>query len=227
MKKTTKVGLTVIPIAILIAMFLILFPFEYSISFTSESEPDKISIETNLDILSSTTSPVIGFPDALVTIIAFNDYQCQNCKLWYENDYPEISKTLIETQKANIVFVDSLPLGSNSILMSEATLCANDQNMYSEYQKLLFTSQEKIDSWGKPTQLKEFAMELGLDLGLFEECLDSRKYENDISSNIEYSKNFGVEKIPLFKIVNFEGNEHILKGGLSKNVFESTVDRFQ
>jgi len=199
------------------------FQIENILSFQFENESDEILVEhTNtLDL------PVIGFSDAPVTIIAFNDYQCMACKTWYDEEYPEISKNLIETQKANIVFLDSISLGNDSIIISEATFCADEQEKYSEYQQILFNSQQKIDDWAKSEQLKKFAMDLELDMELFEECIDSRKYENKILSNIDYAKNLGVDKIPAFKIINFEGKEHILKGGLPSAIFEDVVNSFQ
>jgi protein-disulfide isomerase len=225
MKKGQKIGLIVIPIVILGAISLTSFQFEDMLSLQPENELDEISIESN-DILSLNL-PVIGFPDVPVTIIVFNDYQCRDCKTWYENEFQEISKNLIETQKANIVFLDSISLGNDSILISEAAYCANEQEKYSEYQEMLFNSQQEIDDWAKSEQLKKFALDLELVVELFGECLDSRKYENKVLSYIDYAKNFGIEKIPIFKIINSEGKEHILKGGLSSVVFEDVVNRFQ
>ena len=251
MKKSNKIGLIVIPIAILVGISFALFQFEDTLSFQPENELDEISMEhTDIstpfqieNILSfqfenerdkilvehanTLDLPVIGFSDAPVTIIAFNDYQCMACKTWYDEEYPEISKNLIETQKANIVFLDSISLGNDSIIISEATFCADEQEKYSEYQQILFNSQQKIDDWAKSEQLKKFAMDLELDMELFEECIDSGKYENKILSNIDYAKNLGVDKIPAFEIINFEGKEHILKGGLPSAVFEDVVNSFQ
>ena len=251
MKKSNKIGLIVIPIAILVGISFALFQFEDTLSFQPENEPDETPMEhidtstpfqiENIlsfqfenesdEILVEHTNtldlPVIGFSDAPVTIIAFNDYQCMACKTWYDEEYPEISKNLIETQKANIVFLDSISLGNDSIIISEATFCADEQEKYSEYQEILFKSQQKIDDWAKSEQLKKFAMDLELDMELFEECIDSRKYENKILSNIDYAKNLGVDKIPAFKIINFEGKEHILKGGLPSAIFEDVVNSFQ
>jgi len=62
---------------------------------------------------------------------------------------------------------------------------------------------------------------------LFEECLYSWKYENKILSNIDYAKKLGAEKIPVFKIVNYDDREHILKGVLSSDFFEEIVNSFQ
>jgi len=254
MKKSNKIGLIVIPIAILGGVSFALFQFEDTLSFQPENELDENSVEpTNAltqsqidDILSfnlgnerdetlvehtnaidSLDLPVIGFSDASVTIIAFNDYQCRDCKTWYDDVYPEISKNLIETQKANIVFLDSISLGNDSVMISEATFCANDQEKYSEYQEILFNSQQKIDDWAKSEQLKEFAMDLDLDLELFEECLDSRKYENKVLSNIDFAKSWGIDKIPVFKLFNSEGKEHVIKGGTPSAVFENVVDELK
>ncbi len=254
MKKSNKIGLIVIPIAILGGISFALFQSEDTLSFQFENERDEISMEPtdtlssfqiddilsfqfenerdeisveHTNNISSLGLPIIGFSDASVTIIAFNDYQCRDCKTWFDNEYPEISKNLIETQKANIVFMDSISLGNDSILISEATFCANEQKKYSEYQEILFNSQQKIDEWAKSKQLKEFAMDLGLDLELFEECLDSGKYENKVLSNIDYAKSLGINKIPAFKIFNLEGMEHILRGGIPSAVFEDVVDQLQ
>ena len=114
-----------------------------------------------------------------------------------------------------------------TILISEATYCANDQGKYSEYQKILFDSQKEIDNWAKSEQLKTFAIDLELDMESFEKCLDSRKYQNKVLSNIDYAKNLGIDKIPVFKIINSEGLEHILKGGVPSAVFEKVVNQLQ
>ena len=225
MKASKKIGLIVMPIAILAAIFFVSLQFQQDISLQPKNELGGKSMDTS-DILSLNL-PVVGIPDAPVTIVAFNDYQCKDCKAWYDKEYPEISKNLIETKKANMVFLDSISLGDDSVLMSEATYCAEEQGKYSEYQKILFESQQGIDDWAKSEQLKKFAMELQLDPELFESCLDSGKYEKQVLSNIDYAKKFGVDKIPVFKIVNFEGKEHVIKGGLPNDVFEDIVNRLQ
>lgn len=225
MKNSVKISLIVIPIVILGVISLTLFQSENIISFQPENELDNIAIDA-VDILSLNL-PIVGFSDVSVTIIAFNDYQCRDCKTWYNEEYREISENLIDTRKTNIIFLDSISLGNDSVLISEATYCANEQGKYSEYQEILFDSQQGIDNWAKSEQLKKFAMDLELDIESFDECLDSGKYENKILSNIDYAKKLGVDKIPLFKIINTEGLEHILKGGLPSDVFEEIVNQLQ
>ena len=225
MKKSVKISLIAIPIVILAVVSFNLLQSKNIISSSPENQLEKFPIST-VDILSLNL-PIVGYSEASVTIIAFNDYQCRDCKTWYDEEYLEISKNLIETDKANMVFFDSISLGNDSVLISEATYCANDQGKYSKYQEILFDSQQEIDNWAKSEQLKKFAIDLELDVESFDECLDSRKYQNKVLSNIDYAKNLGVDKIPVFKIINTEGLEHILKGGLSSNVFEIIVQQFQ
>ena len=227
MKKNQKISLIVLPILILVSLFLISLPFDHYFSSSPKNNSDQASSESFNDIFSSLSVPIIGSANAPVTIIAFNDYQCKDCKTWYDNEYPKISKELIDTQKANMVFLDSTPLGTDSILISEATYCANEQEKYSEYQEILFNSQQEIDAWAKSEQLKIFAVDLELDLKSFEECLDSETFKDDVLSNIEFAKSYGIDRIPVFKIVNFEGREHVLKGSLPSMIFEDVVNRFQ
>ncbi|MBN4046058.1 DsbA family protein [Nitrosarchaeum koreense] len=225
MKTSRKIGFIVLPIVILGIVLFISLQTTNILSFQSENELDYISSETN-DFLSLNL-PIIGYSDAPVTIIAFNDYQCKDCKTWYDKEYSEISKNLIETKKANIIFLDSISLGNDSVLISEATMCANDQEKYLQYQEILFASQQKIDDWAKSEQLKKFAMDLELDEEMFDACLDSGKYNDDVLSNLDYAKSLGVDQIPVFKIINYEGKEQILRGGLPNDVFEDIVNRFQ
>ena len=227
MKKNQKISLIVLPILILVSLFLISLPFDNHFSSSPKNNSDQVSSESFNDIFSSLSVPIIGSANAPVTIIAFNDYQCKDCKTWYDNEYSKISKELIDTQKANMVFLDSTPLGTDSILISEATYCANEQEKYSEYQEILFNSQQEIDAWAKSEQLKIFAVDLELDLKSFEECLDSETFKDDVLSNIEFAKSYGIDRIPVFKIVNFEGREHVLKGSLPSMIFEDVVNRFQ
>lgn len=226
MNISKKITIVVIPIAILGILFTGSFLFQHFVTFSSENQTDKNSTVETFD-MSDLSSPIVGSSDAPVTIIAFNDYQCPPCKSWFENEYSEIFENMIKTKKANIVFVDSIPAGSDSILISQATFCAEEQGKYLEYQKQLFSSQQEIDTWAKSEQLKKFANDLNLNGEKFENCLYSEKYKNKVLENIKYTTSVGIDKIPIFKIVNQKGNEHVLKGGLSSEVFETTVTRLQ
>jgi len=172
-------------------------------------------------------SPILGSTDTPITIMAFGDFQCTNCKYWFQNVFPNITKNLIETEKANLVFIDAELLGADSLLASEASYCAKEQGKYWEYHNILYTSQLEIDDgWANSESLKRFASDLEMDESLFENCLDSGKYEKKVKFNALEAKKSGISKTPTFIILDSEGRHHKIKGAASSSVFEMIIDLF-
>jgi len=91
----------------------------------------------------------------------------------------------------------------------------------------LYTSQQEIDDgWANSESLKMFASDLGLDESLFENCLDSGKYEKKVKFNAFEAKKNGILKTPTFIILDSKGNHHKIKGSVSYPVFEEIIDSF-
>jgi len=68
------------------------------------SETESINLDMNRSsgtVNTSMGSPVLGSPDASITIIEFGDYQCPNCKKWFLDSKPKIVSNLIDTGKTN------------------------------------------------------------------------------------------------------------------------------
>jgi len=171
-------------------------------------------------------SPILGNPDAPITIVEFGDYQCHQCHNWFVNTKPMIMRDYIETGKANLVFVDFAFLGKDSPKAAQATYCADDQNKYWEYHDTLYTSQEsKIDNgWANTERLKAFAFSLNLDMELFNECLDSDKYSKRIQYNSQQARDNGVNGTPGFFIVGPDYNQKQIGGAQPFSVFKSVLD---
>jgi protein-disulfide isomerase len=176
-------------------------------------------------IITAMGSPILGNPDAPITIVEFGDYQCHQCYNWFHNTKPAIEQQYIESGKVNLVFVDLAFLGKDSPIAAQASYCAEDQKMYWEYHDLLYTLQEsKIDSgWANSERLKAFAFSLGLDVELFESCLDSGKYSKRVSFNTQQAKDHGVRGTPGFFIVNSDGQQQI-SGAQPFSVFKQILD---
>ncbi len=170
-------------------------------------------------------SPILGDPSAPITIVEFGDYQCHQCQNWFKNTKPSITQDYIETGKANLVFVDLAFLGHDSPKAAQASYCAEDQEMYWEYHDMLYVSQEsKIDGgWANTERLKAFAFALGLDMELFESCLDSGKYSKRVQYNIQQARDHGVRGTPGFIIVGPDGQQQ-LGGAQPFSVFKQVLD---
>ena len=180
---------------------------------------------THGTISTAMGSPILGDPDASITIVEFGDYQCHQCYNWFHNTKPAITRDYIETGKANLVFVDLAFLGRDSPKAAQASYCAEDQGLYWEYHDLLYNSQEpKIDGgWANSERLKAFAFSLGLDMELFESCLDSGKYSKRVQYNIQQAKDHGVRGTPGFFIVGPDGQQQI-GGAQPISVFKQILD---
>ncbi len=193
---------------------------------SSSSETMNFDMErTHGTISTAMGSPILGDPSAPVTIVEFGDYQCHQCFNWFHNTKPAIESQYIETGKANLVFVDLAFLGKDSPKAAQASYCAEDQEMYWDYHDLLYASQEpKIDGgWADSERLKAFAFSLGLDMELFDSCLDSGKYSKRVQYNIQQAREHGVRGTPGFFIVGPDGQQQ-LGGAQPFSVFKQILD---
>ena len=168
------------------------------------SSTDLELINSNMNKQSDTVdtsfgSPVMGSSDAPVTIIEFGDYQCSNCKKWFLETKPDIITNYIDTGKASLVFVDIAFLGKDSLPASRATYCAQDQGQYWKYHSFLYSNQMGIDNgWANNDSLKGYAYNLGLDMDLFETCIDSDKFEKRVEFNTKEAQRNKVTATPTF-----------------------------
>ena len=178
------------------------------------------------DISTSMGSPILGDVSAPVTIVEFGDYQCHQCYNWFHNTKPSFSQDYIDTGKANLIFVDLAFLGKDSPTAAQATYCAEDQEKYWEYHDLLYVSQEsRIDNgWANKERLKAFAFSLGLDMDLFDSCLDSGKYMKRIQYNIEQAQKQEVNGTPTFVIIGPDGQQEKIVGAQPYSVFKQIID---
>ncbi|MCH9658166.1 DsbA family protein [archaeon] len=197
-----------------------------SLSVSSSETVNLDMGRTHGTISTAMGSPILGDPAAPITIVEFGDYQCHQCYNWFHNTKPAIVEDYIETGKANLVFVDLAFLGRDSSIAAQASYCAEDQEMYWEYHNTLYNFQEpKIDGgWANSERLKAFASSLGLDMDLFNSCLDSDKYSKRIQYNVQQARDHGVRGTPGFFIVGPDGQEQ-LGGAQPFSVFKQVLDQ--
>ena len=197
-----------------------------SVSSSNVESYDIDMTRTHGSISTAMGSPILGDPDAPVTIVEFGDYQCHQCHNWFLDTKPMIMRDYIETGKVNLVFVDFAFLGRDSPKAAEATYCADDQNKYWEYHDSLYTAQEsKIDNgWANSERLKAFAFNLNLEMDLFNECLDSGKYSKRVQYNSQEARDNGVRGTPVFFIIGPDFQQHPIGGAQPFSVFQRVLD---
>ncbi|MFA5796450.1 MAG: thioredoxin domain-containing protein [Candidatus Woesearchaeota archaeon] len=159
--------------------------------------------------------PMLGSPDAVLTIIEFGDYQCPYTKQFNLDIAPRLLAAYNGTVR--IVFKDMITgKHINSDISAEAAECADDQGKYDAYQQILFSRQ------GTATfiTLKRYAAEIGLDTARFDECLDSRKYKSEVKDDTAEGRGAQVGETPTLFIDGAKMN-----GIFTFNEYKAVIDQ--
>lgn len=141
--------------------------------------------------------PTLGPEDAPITMIEFSDYECPYCTKFHN----EVFGRLMEAYGSQIRFVyrdfPITSIHSEAFPAAEAANCAGEQGNYWGYHDKLFK--------GGPEALSaeaylQYAEELSLDMTAFQECLDSRRFQQEVQADLDYAAQLGVRSTPTFFI---------------------------
>ncbi|MEZ4666487.1 MAG: DsbA family protein [Anaerolineae bacterium] len=159
--------------------------------------------------------PSWGPQDAPVTIVEFSDFQCPFCGRFHRETYDQLRKDY--EGKIRFVYRDFpiLSLHPNAEISAEAADCANEQGKYWEYHDLLLSNQDK----SFPADLTHFASQLNLNMTAFGECTSSRRYQQEVATDVQDGQSYGVTGTPTFFI-----NGQPLVGAQPYAVFASAID---
>jgi protein-disulfide isomerase len=165
--------------------------------------------------VSADDDPAIGPANAPVTIIEFSDFQCPYCSRFNTDTLPQILSNYGD--RVRFVYRD-FPLTSlhaNALKAAEASDCANEQGAYWKYHDLLFKNQSALDD----ASLKSYAASLGLDTGVFNQCLDSDKYISEVQKDYQDGVTAGVQGTPSFFV-----NGMPLTGAQPYSAFQAAIE---
>ena len=169
-------------------------------------------------------SPILGDPNAPITILEWGDYQCTYCYKFHQETLTKINEDYIKTGKVKIIFKDFPLNGPDSKLAAEATYCADDQNKYWEYHNELYKNWGgERTGWITRDSLSKFAEITQLNINEFNNCLDEQKYQDKVNKLYEFGNEIGINATPSFLVFN---NENIIKirGNQPLEVFLKTFN---
>lgn len=169
-------------------------------------------------------SPMLGDPNAKITIVEWGDYQCTYCHLFHENTKDQIIQEYVNTGKINFVFRDFPLNGPDSVLAAEAAYCAGDQNKYWQYHDELYNNWGgERTGWVNQKSLDQFATDVGLDQSQFDKCVSDKKYENKVLDNQKFGQEIGIDATPSFIILD-NNKATKIEGAQSFSVFQQVLD---
>lgn len=135
-----------------------------------------------------------GVPEAKVKVVIFSDFQCPYCKVFFKS-----LRDVMKDYSDRVLFAyKELPLDMHAQANSAslAALCAGEQGKFWEYGDKLYTSQ---DDWGKAkdtAKFKQYAVAMGLKTQDFNQCLDSKKFQEKIDTNKAEATSFEISGTP-------------------------------
>ena len=176
---------------------------------------DSKPVEVSRDKLVKEDSQVLGDKDAKVVIVEFSDFQCPACRA----AHPIVKRITSEYGKKILFVYRHFPLiaaHQYALKAAEAAEAAGEQGKFWEYHDILFENQENL----KTEDLKRYAQDLELDIRKFEEALNSGKFKDKVTSDMDDGENLGVSSTPTFFI-----NEHMHKGVLPYDQFKGLIDK--
>ena len=164
---------------------------------------------------------LLGDPEAPVQILEWADFQCPACERFATITEPDVRSRIVDAGLASFRFYDfPLPQHRNAMNASLAAACANDQGKFWPYHDRLFQGQPEWSEERNPQDIYAgYARELGLDVGRWEECYESRRHERTILGNRAEGERRGVNQTPTFII----GNQRV-PGAIGYDQFRALVD---
>lgn len=169
-------------------------------------EPPRVAVE-------AAEGPAKGPKDAPITIVEFSDFQCPYCS--------RVMPTLKQIEdrygeRVRLVFRDfPLPIHPLAPKAAEAAACAEEQGRFWEMHDKLFANQGGL----QVADLKQRALELGLDADQFNQCLDSGKHEGNWKKDVAEGTRYGVSGTPAFFV-----NGRLVSGARPLEDFTRVID---
>ena len=214
-----------------ITITLVIFGFnnssneiELSIEPTPEMDqigPKKITMDTFL----SNGSPILGDPNAPITLVEFGDYQCHYCNVFFQSIEKDILKNYVDTGKVKIIFKDYNIIGEDSVIASQGAHCANDQGLFWEYHDILYSNWTgENNGWASSENLAIFAQQIGLNMNKWSECMKKGSHSQIILKSNDDARALELTGTPAFFIINSEGKVSKLFGAQPFEVFKKIFD---
>ena len=138
--------------------------------------------------------PSLGPENAPITIVMFSDFECPYSK----NVMPTIHEVLERfPEDVRLVFRHfPLRIHKRAQLAHEASECAREQGKFWQYHDLVFANEDALAE----NDLKKHAADLGMDVLRFNNCLETRRFENKVRRDVRDARTYHVTATPSFYV---------------------------
>lgn len=162
-------------------------------------------------------SPVIGNPNAKITIVEFSDFECPFCKRGAQTVQEVLDKFGDEVR---VVFKHRpLDFHKNAKEAHKAAWAAAKLGKFKEAKAFLFDNQNRL---GDAKLYEELSKHIGVDERKFRDLMSSKDAEKAIEEDGKLADQLGVQGTPTFFI-----NGVILEGAYPFDEFSKIINRWR
>ncbi len=170
-------------------------------------------------------SPILGNPDAPITLVEFGDYQCHFCNVFFHDTKHDIVQNYINTGKVKMIFKDFTIIGPDSINAAHAAHCANDQGKFWQYHDELYNNWAgENNGWASSQNLLKFAQSVKLDTGKFTNCMLAASHSGIIENSNSDARALELTGTPGFFVIGPNNDITKIGGAQPYGVFERIFD---
>ncbi|HVZ58319.1 MAG TPA: DsbA family protein [Patescibacteria group bacterium] len=170
--------------------------------------------------------PIMGNPNAKVTLVEFSDLQCLFCRQFWKDTLPQLKKDYIDKGLVKLVYRQfPLPAELHPAArdLSEASECANDQGKFWDFEEKAFATQAAQGDGTIPIStddINSWAQTIGLDMNKFSTCFTAKADAKKIDTDQAEGQQVNVNSTPTFFI-----NGQIMVGALPYSSFKTVIDQ--
>ena len=215
-------GAGIATVAIFATFFAVNFLTSPEIELQPSAIPPPSQSEMMVTLFTENGSPILGNPDAKVTLVEFGDYQCFYCNKFFHDTEEKLFENFVSTGKVKVIFKDFTIIGPDSINAAHGAHCANEQGKFWEYHDILYNNWAgENNGWAASENLLAFAEEIQLDMDNWSQCMIDSRYGSKIAASNNDAKSLGLTGTPAFFVIGPDGNVNKISGAQPYEVFEN------
>lgn len=145
--------------------------------------------------------PVLGAPEAPVTVVEFADFKCPYCREFALDVFPRLKQEYIDTGKVRFYFINYPFIGSDSTtaaLALEAVHAQSPEGVWDFIDAVMRNQGDEQQEWATPQLLVQLAREAvpDIDAQQLASDLEARRYQEEVNADLAIVERLGVRGTP-------------------------------
>jgi protein-disulfide isomerase len=185
------------------------------------------SVDTTAETFELDKQPMIGLPNAPITLVEFGDFKCPVCKQFASAILPQLQKDYIDTGIVKMYFINYPFIAQDSKIAALATetVWAHKKEAAWPFIEAIYRNQEKEDTiWATPEKLVDIARKenLGIDYDKLLSDIKSAKQAAAVDADLSIVEKLNLTGTPS---IFLNGKEVPLKTAFNYDEFKKLLDQ--